>query len=74
MEDCELEKMVREIHTVIVGSIDGKLGMLERMRVLETFVEGIKNTKKLMIGWIVANISTVAAFIYWVHNTLSSGD
>jgi hypothetical protein len=63
MTDNETKKMVQEIHTVIVGSIDGKPGLLERIRNLENFKTKLVSIVRTSIGLIITNLVTIIILI-----------
>lgn len=57
MKPEELENLVVEIHTAIVGSIDGSCkGFHERISILETFKKNFEKWTRFLIGGIFTNI------------------
>ena len=48
--------MLKDIHTAIVGSVDGKKGINERLRVLEAFKDTFHKWLNVVIGIALTNV------------------
>lgn len=52
MEETELNRMIKEIHTAITGTLDGKPGLNDRVRCLEDFRKIFLKKYDALMGFI----------------------
>lgn len=60
MENKEMERLIREIHTALLGSIEGnKPGLMERVRILECFHKAFNKAFIFIVSLACTNIAAI---------------
>lgn len=67
-EHCDLLKMVKDIHGALISDVDGKPGIVERMRVQESFKKFVEKWLGVIIAaGITSTIGAAITVIFTVH-------
>lgn len=68
MEDKDTQKLLMEIHTAIVGSIDGKQkGVYERLNILEHFKDSFQKWMGVVVGTAVTNVGVLITQLILIY-------